>query len=1068
MSARHYNAFISYSHHDCRKIAPKIQGAIENIGKPWYWIGRKNLNLFRDDTDISANPELWKSIVNALSNSDYLILLASPSTVTSKWIQKEVEWWLSNKDINTLIMTVVKGSVYWVTSAGVNDFDWGKTDCLPPNLQRRFSDEPLYIDIRPYVTADRLNTREEAGFKAQMVKVISTIVGKPPREIDSDELTRQNNIKRFLSVTGLLLVGLLTSLLFMFLDLRRSNLKIQSQLAKSYWDNSRRAIAENNSLLALHYAAEAVVISPDTNLTRNILLDIETRLPPNNLKNVFLHEDGVLGAIFSRDGKWILTASSDHTARLWEAETGKQIGATMQHRKDVLSAVFSADGKEILTASADSTARIWETGTGRQIGPSMQHPDEISSAVFSQDGKWILTAGNDRTIRLWEANTGQETGVSIHLTDDIYSVTFSLDGKKILTLDMGKNAQLWEAASGKQIGSTMQHEGKIYGAAFSPDGKWVLTACGGYSKWIDDDNVLRAGENTAQLWEAATGKRTGHFMQHQGDVYSAVFSSDGKYILTASSDSTARLWEAETGDQIGPVMKHHGPVAKALFSPDGKQVLTIVSTTYQTVQLWEIDTTRQTPHFTSMLIKMFNPNAGVKAGRQTLLSIQHESDITSAVFSPDSKRILTASLDHTAKLWEIVPLKKFVTVIQHPRPITSASFDFDAKRISTTIYSSPDKKEKITQLWETASGRPVSPAMYFDNNKYAILSPDAKWILTSGEEIVRLWEVATGKQIGAPMEHKATVTTAVFNSDAKMILTSSLDSTARLWASGTNKQIGPSMHHPGWLTSAVFSPDEKTILTACDDSTVRVWEVGNNKSTGIVIHEPGVYNAIFSPDGKMILTASQNNVSRLWDAVTGKQIGPSMVHEVSSMITSIKFSPDGKQILTSTSLGAVRLWETGTGKQIGPTMQHEAYAYASFSPDGKLILTASKDRTARLWESVTNRQIGPSLNHENSVHLAEFSPDGKLVLTVSDTTAYIWNIEADLDIPSDLFRLQINAITGGEFNVEISAIHSIPLIQYQKIKEEYDTRAREHYKICKYPAYNLWRRFNPKEAEKLR
>ena len=77
MRPRHYNAFISYSHTDCGTIAPQVQKAIENLGKPWYWIEKKRLHVFRDETNLSANPGFWDVIVSALRNSDYLILLAS-------------------------------------------------------------------------------------------------------------------------------------------------------------------------------------------------------------------------------------------------------------------------------------------------------------------------------------------------------------------------------------------------------------------------------------------------------------------------------------------------------------------------------------------------------------------------------------------------------------------------------------------------------------------------------------------------------------------------------------------------------------------------------------------------------------------------------------------------------------------------------------------------------------------------------------------------------------------------------------------------------------------------------
>jgi WD40 repeat protein len=106
--------------------------------------------------------------------------------------------------------------------------------------------------------------------------------------------------------------------------------------------------------------------------------------------------------VFSPDGKRIVTASYDKTARLWNAETHQQIGAPLVGHEDVVtSAGFSPDGKRIATASFDETARLWDAESQQQIGVLVGHQGIVWNAAFSPDGKRVVTASDDATARLW-------------------------------------------------------------------------------------------------------------------------------------------------------------------------------------------------------------------------------------------------------------------------------------------------------------------------------------------------------------------------------------------------------------------------------------------------------------------------------------------------------------------------------------------------------------------------------------------------------------------------------------------------------------------------------------------
>src|SRR3990170_1404202 len=119
------------------------------------------------------------------------------------------------------------------------------------------------------------------------------------------------------------------------------------------------------------------------------------------------HQRWVYSASFSPDGRRIVTASHDRTAKIWDTATGQLIRTLQGHRNVVCAASFSPDGQRVVTASRDGTAKIWDVATGQLIHTLQGHQGGVYSASFSPDGRWVVTASDDHTARIWDAATGQ-------------------------------------------------------------------------------------------------------------------------------------------------------------------------------------------------------------------------------------------------------------------------------------------------------------------------------------------------------------------------------------------------------------------------------------------------------------------------------------------------------------------------------------------------------------------------------------------------------------------------------------------------------------------------------------
>jgi tetratricopeptide (TPR) repeat protein len=179
-----YNAFVSYSHTADKPIAAALQSAIQKLGKPWY--RRRALRVFRDDTSLSATPHLWPTIEQALAESHFLILLASPEAAASQWVNKEVAYWLERKSAETLLIALTSGTLAWDNA--IQDFGWHGDTPLPPALKGRFPSEPRWVDLTAY--RDGANKRD-AKFTELAADFAAAIRGVPKEDLLSQEVRQQ-------------------------------------------------------------------------------------------------------------------------------------------------------------------------------------------------------------------------------------------------------------------------------------------------------------------------------------------------------------------------------------------------------------------------------------------------------------------------------------------------------------------------------------------------------------------------------------------------------------------------------------------------------------------------------------------------------------------------------------------------------------------------------------------------------------------------------------------------------------------------------------------------------------
>jgi WD40 repeat protein/serine/threonine protein kinase len=607
-------------------------------------------------------------------------------------------------------------------------------------------------------------------------------------------------------------------------------------------------------------------------------------------------------------------------------------------RHETPTAQLGPDGIHLIIVSPQlKTARIWDVAMGTPVGELLQHEGELRSIQFSPDGKRVITVGSDKTARVWDAITGARIGEPLWHEADVYDAQFNTNGERVVTAGSNKTARVWDATTGAPVGEPLRHEDEVQSARFSPAGNRVLTISTG----------------TVRIWDIASATVVGGPLQHTSYVNAAEFSPDGKWVLVTQSLPVGT-------DRV-----------MVLGTPEALNSSGIEVKGDKSARIWDAE--KGTP----------------------VVELVHDDIVTLARFSPDGRRVITASNDKKARIWDPTTGTLIAPPILHEDYISSVQFSPDGHYALTTSGDLDASPNTNARIWNAATGaavgQPLRHGTFFGTVQF---SSDSKRVVTTGENGARIWESPTGAAVGEPL-YEDGVASVQFSPDGQRLITTNYKST-RMWvtAGAVSMEVGGPSQFKGFSSSAHFSGDGKRVLTRNEQTIVRIWDSATGMALGGPLrHESSVDSARFSSDGNRVVTTS-DNTARIWDAATGKLVCEPLRHD--GPVVSAQFRPDGNRVVTASMDKTARIWNALTGEAVGARLQHEDVVLAAqFSADGARIVTASPDKTARIWESVSGAPVGNPLRHESAVVSAQFSADGKWIVTSSsDNRARVWDVSS--------------------------------------------------------------------------
>ena len=368
-----------------------------------------------------------------------------------------------------------------------------------------------------------------------------------------------------------------------------------------------------------------------------------------------------------------------------------------------------------------------------------------------------------------------------------------------------------------------------------------------------------------------------------------------------------------------------------------------------------------------------------------------------AIFSPDGKLLATAAGDGVARIWDSTSGDELFALSGHHADIFHVEFSPDGSLLVTV---SPDGTAKI---WDLASGTEL---LTLDQGEDAVpywvaFSPDGSRIAVANTADIEdlggwasIWDVATGEMILSLPRQSAFVNSVAFSPDGRRLVTTGDDQTARVWDANTGEELLTLYGQTTNVANAAYSPDGSHIATVTG-SEVKVWDAATGREFLTLAGQAGILYVAFSPDGTRIVTASSDGTARVWNVVASREFqtmvnGPTIVSPIGAKLA---YSPDGSRLAVAYSDPIAKIWDVKTGALLLSLIGHtDAVNFIAYNADGTRIATAAADGTAKVWDAVTGEELLTFSGHEHWVVGVAFSPDGSRIATSSfDTTARIWD-----------------------------------------------------------------------------
>jgi WD40 repeat protein len=715
-------------------------------------------------------------------------------------------------------------------------------------------------------------------------------------------------------------------------------------------------------------------------------------------------------------------------------QTKPELVLQVGHTGGVSDVAFSPDGRWVATASSDRTAKLWDAITGRLVRTVADYPAGVSAVAFSPDGTLLVTA-SDKQLRFLTVETGREhrqlsneesiTSLSFHPRKPLLAVA-GLHGRISI---LNTKSWAWERSFTEGVGMLLD-------VAFSPDGQWLASGTY-YSEPSKNSSVVRIYHADGMM-AGEPGHGLKHTLPQSGDVRVVAFRSDSKALVSVG----------EGVFQLTPFQRHLITLLTAL----GRDISGMpVTRSDPKIFLWDIAggtllKSIQAPEDipsaayspvddlvamggASGAMYFWRPNADIVPTK-----LRHTAKVDAVAFSPDGRFLASGVFNRRVGVWDVASRAPLRIMDGQDLAVGFVAFSPDERYL---VSAGANRKGRV---WEVASGRQLYTLAEEVSAPNAIsFSPDGRTLLTGSREgAINVWDLASGSKKGSFHAHQGGVMSLAFSHNGRWLASGGLDNTVKVWDANNYSSVRNLKGHDHFVHLVKFSPDDKWLLSGSWDQTAFLWRTeGWERKQRLGPFLDLMFMATFTPDSRQLIFSdrvgtgepqtvwaapvstwediysqlkyqsllrgmSTESVLKTWD-VQGKRTLPPRVRGL-SWLSAVTFNRDGSRIYTGGGDKAVRVWGAADGGAVKSYLGHsDAVTAIALSPKGKWLASGARDGSVRIWNDQSGQHSATLLSFNDGSWLA-VTPDGLFDGAADAMRQVSWRIgDTNQVVPLDFF-----------------------------------------------------------------